>query len=180
MTKAIPTLVASALLASLTLGACQGSNEPDPADAALAEAEAKKKAAIDSIKQRKAKREAEQAAKKKAAEEKTALVDSVSILPKKLPKKLKKACDAAASAQDTFMLKYFMKSEEKKAQWEQAKTTQLGMAKKECMKHNIKVAACQHNALTTAPEALKKELPTMLRRCIEKFSDGGEAKVAAK
>lgn len=176
-----PTRILSiALCLGFALPACD-SGDDEAAKALLAAAEAKKKAEEEAMAKRKAEREAKQAAEKQAEEEKKALVASVAVLPEKLPKKLDAACEDASKAQDEFMLKFHMTTPEKKAKWDEAKATQLGMAKKTCMGTNIEVAACQANAMRNASEQISKELPAILRTCIEKFSgDSAEGQVAAK
>ena len=179
MMKNMHILVA-ALCLGLVLPACD-SGEDEAGKAALAAAEAKKKAEAESLAARKAEREAKQAAEKKAEEDKQAAVVALAVLPEKLPKKIDKACDEASAAQDELMVKYFMTTPEKKAKWDESKTTQLGMAKKTCMGTNVKIAACHANAMRNAPKELAKELGGMLRACMDKFGDkeeGGE--VAAK
>ncbi len=169
----IKSLFAVVLLSSYGVVAV-GCNtaEADAKRAAIAAAVAKKaeeeKALGEQLAARKAAREAE---KKKEEEAKAAYavkVDGLCVLPEKLPKKLAKACDAVADANDKFMTRMYTGAALEK--WEKAKQTQLGMTKAQCTKTGkVEVAACQMNAMNAAQEDMKKALPDIMRRCIEKF-----------
>jgi hypothetical protein len=153
------------------LSAC-GPSGPTPAELeAQKKAEAEKKEQEDALAKRKAEREAKEQAEKDAAEALAKQIDDLAVLPEDMPKDLQKACDARAQAEDDFMSKHFEGAALEK--WNSAKGTQLGFAKQSCMKvAKIEIPACQINALNNAPAELKKSLPDLLKRCIDKF--GGE------
>lgn len=161
----------SVLVLAVTLcssvAACDGGDskpKAKAADAQASEADERKKAVEAARKKREAKTKAkeEEEAKKKAA------VEAVLVLPEKLPKKLDKACKAAGDAQDAFMNRMF--EGEAVEKWNAAKSTQMQKTVADCIKQgSIEVAACQTNALTTAPKDLAKQLPELLRGCIDKF-----------
>ncbi len=153
-----------------TLSACDsGDTKPKAnanagAGAQASEAEERKKA----VEAARKKREAAAKAKEDEAAKKQAAVDAVLVLPEKMPKKLDKACKAAGDAQDAFMNRMF--EGEAVEKWNAAKSTQMQKTVADCIKQaNIEVAACQTNALNTAPKDLAKQLPDLLRGCIDKF-----------
>lgn len=166
-------LVFSVILC-FTVGACDSGNSAPKADPA---ADAKAKEIEDKKKRVEAKR-LEREAKAKAlvdgeAKHKEA-VAAMLVLPEKMPKNLDKGCKAASDAQDAFMLRHY--DGEAIEKWNAAKATQLQMAVTQCTTvGSIEVAACQANALNTAPTELKKALPDLLRGCIEKFAPKGAA-----
>ena len=128
------------------------------------------------VAERLAKKRAEREAAEKAEADKLVLIQSLIVLPEKMPKNLKVACEEVATAQDEFMKRHF--EGDALAKWEAAKGTQLGMVKASCAKmQSVEVPACQTNAMNTAPPELKKNLPELLKGCIDKFAAGagGEA-----
>lgn len=149
-----------------------GSAEADAKRAAIEQAIAQKKAEDKALEEQLAARKAAREAEKKKEEEAKAAydakVDALCVLPEKMPKKLAKACDQVAVANDKFMTRMYTGDALDK--WNKAKQMQLGMTKAQCNKAGkIEVAACQMNAMNTAQEDMKKALPDLLRRCIEKF-----------
>jgi chromosome segregation ATPase len=167
------TIFAVILLAGVTpsMAGCN-SGEAEAQRAELEAAIAKKKADASKLdEQLAARKAAREAAKKKEDEAKAAYaakVDALCVLPEKLPKKMTKACDQVAEANDKFMKRMY--TGDALAKWEKAKQMQLGMTKAQCTKTGkIEVAACQMNAMNTAQEDMKKSLPDIMRRCIEKF-----------
>ncbi len=182
MLRAPRILPALLLSTSFALSACGGGGKPKPDPAAKAAADAKakeEKEREERLAKRKAEREAKEAAEAKAAEELKAKVDAVCVLPEKMPKNLKAACEAVVQANDAFMKKQYADKPDVLAKWNEAKGTQLGMTRQQCIKEgSLEVAACQANALNSAGPELKKELATLLRTCKEKFASGpkGEAK----
>jgi len=166
--------IAAILTFALLSTACGPSGpSPDELDAKKA-AEDKKKANDDALAARKAKREAEEQAKKDAAEAEAASIMALAVLPEEMPKKLDKACDDRAQAEDDFMNKHY--EGDALAKWNSAKGTQLAFAKQSCLKvGNLEVPACQINAMTTAPEELRKKLPDLLKACMDKFGGTGDA-----
>ncbi len=163
------SLLSLLLLAfAVSAPACDNSE----ADAKAAE-EAKKKAdekkaEDDALAKRKADREAKAKAKKDAEEAQQKAIDELCVLPEKLPKKLDKACEAAFEAQDGFMQRHY--EGEALAKWNGAKSGQKQSSVAMCQKAgSIEAAACQTEALNNAPEELKKQLPDLLRTCMEKF-----------
>ncbi len=166
------TVLASVVLFSFA-AAC-GPSGPTPSELeAQKAAAAKKKEEEDALAKRKADREAKEQAVKDAEAALAAQIDALAVLPEEMPKDLKKACDARAQAEDDFMTKNFEGAAVDK--WNEAKGTQLGFAKQSCMKvGKIEIPACQINALSKAPPELKKNLPDLLKRCIDKFAGEGE------
>jgi hypothetical protein len=148
------------------------SGEAEAQRAALEAAIAKKKAEESKLDEqlaaRKAAREAEKKKEDEAKAAYAAKVDALCVLPEKLPKKVAKACDQVAEANDEFMKRMYAGAALEK--WEKAKQMQLGMTKAQCTKTGkVEVAACQMNAMNTAQDDMKKALPDIMRRCIEKF-----------
>jgi hypothetical protein len=128
------------------------------------------------VAERLAKKRAEREAAEKALVEKAAAIQALAVLPDPMPKDLAAACDAAAKAQDEFMMRNF--EGEGLAKWNEAKGTQLGMVKTSCAKaQSIEIPACQANAMNNAPPEFKKDLPDILKACMDKF--GGEGGGAA-
>jgi hypothetical protein len=147
-------------------GAATEEKKPEEAKAA----EPKKADEEDpAVAKRRLEREAKAAAAKKAEEDAAKKIDEITVLPAKLPKKLDKACDEVNTAFDGLM----KRATPDTASWDAKKGTQLGMMKKTCMEATVEVAACQANALSSAPPELLKEIPTILGKCIEKFSKKG-------
>lgn len=136
-------------------------------------------AADKEVEERLAKKRAEREAAEKAAAEKVEAIKALAVLPAEMPKDLEAACNGVATAQDEFMKRNF--DGEGLQKWEEAKGTQMGMMKTSCIKaQSIEIAACQTNAMNTAPTEFKKDLPDILSACIDKFgaTDGGEAAAA--
>src|SRR5690349_14903540 len=119
----------------------------------------------------------EDKAEEQAAADKLALIQTLIVLPEKMPKDLKQACNDVATAQDEFMMRNF--EGEALEKWNAAKGTQLGMVKNNCAKaQSMEVPACQIHAMNSAPPELKKDLPELLKGCIDKFGPGGSAAAA--
>lgn len=124
------------------------------------------------VAERLAKKRAEREAAEKAEADKRALIQSLIVLPEKMPKNLEQACEQVATAQDEFMKRHF--EGEAIEKWEAAKGTQLGMVKVNCSKaQSIEIPACQIHAMNSAPPELAKSLPELLKGCIDKFGSGG-------
>lgn len=163
----------------LAVAACD-SSKPDPT---LAKAEDKKGDEVDFDKRmadRKAKREADEKVKAEADAAKKAAIAALCVLPdkKKIEKDQKKACAAVGVAHDKFMQKHFTGDVLDK--WNAAKGTAMPMTVAQCTKSvSVEVAACQVNALETAPAELKDEVSALLRGCIEKFGPGSALGAAA-
>ncbi len=118
-------------------------------------------------------KKAEREAEAKAAEDKANAIKALAALPEEMPKDLDAACKGVATAQDEFMKAHY--EGEGLQRWEEAKGTQMGMLEAGCKKAgSIEVAACQINAMGNAPAEFKKDLPDILKACIDKFSGGGE------
>lgn len=168
----------SLVLVSMLL-ACGGNAEAEAKKAAEAKAAAEEKKKMDeALAKRKAEREAKAQAEEDAKKKVEEAIAKVAVLPEKMPKDLVKACDAVAEAQDEFMKRHYKDEALKK--WEAGKGTQLPMTKVQCTQSDsIEVAACQKNALDTAPTELRKKLPDLLRVCIEKFGKKGAPPTAA-
>lgn len=165
------TLLCSVLLC-LGLVACE--KPEDKAEKKVDEPTEEDKA----VAERLAKKRAEREAAEKAEADKKAMIQSLLVLPEKMPKDLKAACKDVAAAQDEFMKRHF--EGDALAKWEAAKGTQLGMVQANCAKgQNIEVPACQTHAMNTAPPELKKDLPELLKGCIDKFSPDAAAAAGA-
>jgi hypothetical protein len=165
-----PSALLCSLLLCLGLSAC---DKPEEKAEKKVEEESEEDKAVA---ERLAKKRAEREAAEKAEADKLAMIQSLLVLPEKMPKDLKQACDQAANAQDEFMKRHF--DGDALAKWEAAKGTQLGMVKASCAKmQSIEVPACQVHAMDNAPPELKKNLPELLKGCIDKFAAGagGEA-----
>ena len=166
----------SALALAVTLcslSACDsGETQPKAdaaADAKASEADDRQKA-VEALRQ---KREAEAKAKEEEEAKRQAAIDALLVLPAEMPKKLDAACKAAGESQDAFMNRMF--EGEAVEKWNAAKSTQIQMTVTNCIKQgSIEVAACQSNAMDTAPKELAKQLPDLLRGCIEKFGTKDE------
>jgi hypothetical protein len=117
-------------------------------------------------------KKAEREAEAKAAEDKVNAIKALAVLPETMPKDLAAACDGVAEAQDQFMQKHY--DGEGLQRWNEAKGTQMGMLKTGCVKSgSMEIAACQINAMNNAPAEFKKDLPDVLKACIDTF--GAEA-----
>lgn len=161
-------LILSASLSWASVG-CGPSEAEQAAARAAAEKAAAEKAAMEAeLAAKKAKREAEKKAAEDAKKAYEAKVDALCVVPETLPKKLDKACADVAKANDDFMTRMY--TGEALERWQKAKQMQLGMTTSQCMKTgSIEVAACQIAAMNGAGEDMKKGLPDLLRRCIEKY-----------
>jgi membrane protein involved in colicin uptake len=169
-------LVLSLVVLSFATAACDSGPTPSELEAKK-KAEEENKAQEDALAKRKADREAKVKAEEDAAAALAAQIDGLATLPAEMPKKLADACAARAQAEDDFMSKHF--TGDALAKWNEAKGTQLGFAKQNCEKvGKIEIPACQIEALNNAPEELRKNLPDLLKRCIDKYKDGGEAVAA--
>jgi hypothetical protein len=169
-----PTAGLRALLCSTLL--CAGLLACDKPEETTGEKKAEPTEADKEVADRVAKKRAEREAAEKAAADKVIAIQALAVLPEKMPKDLKAACEAAATAQDEFMMRNF--EGEGLAKWNEAKGTQLGMVKTSCAKaQSIEIPACQANAMNNAPADFKKDLPELLKACIDKF--GGEGGGAA-
>jgi hypothetical protein len=163
----ISKLFLSASLACTLLCACDKQD-----DAKKAGDEAGEKSEQDKeLEARLAEKRAAREAAAKAEEDKAAAITAFAALPGEMPKDLEAACTGVADAQDAFMQKHY--DGEGLARWEEAKGTQMGMLKAGCIKAgNIEIAACQSHVMSTAPAEYKKDLPDLLKACIDKFGAG--------
>ena len=141
--------------------ACDGGPAPAPADPAKA-------AADDGAAKRKAEREAKAAAEEKAKADEAAKLDVLAVLPAKLPKNLDAACKQMLAAYDGFMKKVLVG--DMLTKWSTGgNEMQLAVFRKECLKRNVEVAACQANALGAAGPELEPRLAEIMGKCAEKF-----------
>ncbi len=167
-------LFLSSLLICALVPACDKKDDKKADDKAAEKSEEDKQ-----LEARLAAKRAEREAEAKAAEDKANAIKALAELPAEMPKDLEAACAGVAEAQDKFMQKHYDGDGLKR--WEEAKGTQMGMLKTGCIKAgNLEIAACQINAMNNAPGDFKKDLPDILKACIDKFGaaagDGGEAK----
>lgn len=140
----------------------------------MEEAAAAKKAEEDAIAARRAEREAKEKAAADAEAAKMAKLAQLAIIPEDVeePKDADAACQGVADAQDAMMQKYL--ADDKKTKWDAGKSSQLQMAKAQCLKLGSKeVAMCQAHALNNVPEDLYKDFNELIRMCAEKYKDGG-------
>jgi hypothetical protein len=71
------------------------------------------------------------------------------------------------------MQRMFADDPETLDKWATASNTQIPLTVATCKKTgSIEAAACQLHALEHAPPELKKELPQLLRTCIDKYAPG--------
>jgi hypothetical protein len=170
--KPISKLILSSFLMCALLPACDKKEEKKD-DKKEEKSEADKE-----LEERLAKKRAEREAEEKAKQDKANAIKALAALPEEMPKDLTAACEAVATAQDEFMKRNF--EGEGLKRWEEAKGTQLGMAKTGCVKKgSVEIAACQVVAMNNAPPEFKKDLPDILAACIEKFDGGGGGEGAA-
>jgi hypothetical protein len=162
-------LILSSLLLCAWLPACdkQEAAKQDDKQASPEKSEEEKQ-----VEERLAAKRAARDAEAKAAEDKVNAIKALAVLPEQMPKDLKAACKGVAEAQDQFMQKHY--EGEGLQRWNEAKGTQMGMLETGCVKSgSIEIAACQINAMNNAPAEFKKDLPDVLKACIDKF--GAEA-----
>jgi hypothetical protein len=154
----------SSLLICALVPAC------DKTDAKKDDKKTDEKSETDKIaEERVAAKRAEREAEAKALEDKANAIKALAELPAEMPKDLEAACSGVADAQDAFMQKHY--DGEGLKRWEEAKGTQMGLLKTGCVKAgSIEIAACQANAMTNAPGDYKKDLPDILKACIDKFA----------
>lgn len=175
----LPDKLVALMIVPLLLAGCDNSTDAKKtaANDAATKAAAEEAESAKRIEARKQKRLAEEQAKKDEVAKMEAAVDAICVLPEKLPKKLDKACDAVGVAHDGFMQKHYGANPETIKKWNGAKQMQLGMTTAQCTKSgSIEVAACQANGLNTAPTELKKQIPAIFKRCIDKFGAPPEPK----
>lgn len=105
-----------------------------------------------------------------------ARLDALAVLPDELPKNLDAACKQMLAAYDGFMRRAL--AGDQLTKWTTGgDEMQVAVFRKECLKRDIKVAACQTHALTAAGKELAPQLADLLQRCALKFG-GGETGAA--
>ena len=116
----------------------------------------------------KAKREAQDA--EQAALD--AAIDAAAVQPAEAPTDLETACESVVEAYDAFMKSG---AEEDALRWSDGRRHKLGERRSACLKvGNLQIAACEAQALTTAPAEIA-ELPRkdagrlLMERCHDKF-----------
>lgn len=167
----ISKLLLSASLTCTLLCAC---DKQEDATKAGADEAGEKSEQDKQLEARLAEKKAARDAAVKADEDKAVAIAALAVLPEALPKNLETACKEVAKAQDAFMQAHY--EGEGLARWEEAKGTQMGMLEAGCIKAgNIEVAACQTHAMGNAPGEYKKDLPDLLKACIDKFGAGAAA-----
>lgn len=172
----------SAVLCSLLWG-CDDSSAQDAAAKQAADAKAKEDAELkERIAARKAEREAKQKAKEEEEKQKQEAIAAVAVVPEKLPKSLDAACEAVWEAQVGFMERLYGDNPETVEKWKAASATQKPMTITTCIKAgSLETAACQAEGLKNAGPELKKELPAILRYCIDEYGKApGAAAVPPK
>ena len=119
-----------------------------------------------------AKRRQEAEARKKKEQEITAAIDAVAIQPAELPADLDTACDAVVAAHDEYMRSG---SESDALRWSDRRRQKMGDRRAACVTvGNIAVAACEAQALRTAPPVLNElsrltAARRLMERCHDKF-----------
>ena len=122
----------------------------------------------DGAAKRKAEREQKAADEAKAKADAAAKLDALAVLPAKLPKNLDVACKQMLAAYDGFMQKVLVG--DMLTKWKTGgNEMQLAVFRKECLKRNVEVAACQAHALASAGPDLEPQLASMMGKCAEKF-----------
>lgn len=162
-----PRLACLAL--ALALAACDGGDEA-PAPAKEASETKAAKAEDEALAKRKAEREAKAKAEEEKAAELTAQIDALAVLPEdaSASMKLDKACKKMTTAYDAFMQKVLQG--DMLTKWKTGgNEMQISIFDRECKKSTPKVALCQAHALEAMAPELEKELPTVMKRCAEKF-----------
>ncbi len=137
-------------------------------------------------------READEAKRKKAFEEKKAaedaekarvqaIYDEIVKLPDDMPKNVKKACEALPKAYEDFYVNQNAGDDENLLNFYDNKKKTLGERRAKCLKlDNLEAAACQVHALQNAPETgLKGYELELLLQCVEKFAPNAMGDVAA-
>jgi hypothetical protein len=133
-----------------------------------AAAEPAKATQDDGAAKRKADREAKAAAEEKAKADAAAKLEALAVLPAKKPKNLEAACKEMLAAYDGFMKKVL--KGDMLTKWSTGgNEMQLAVFRKECLKRNVDVAACQAHALSTAGPELEPQLAAIMGKCAEKF-----------
>lgn len=159
-------ILCASLLSCAWVPAC---DKQEPAKQEDKQASLEKSEADKELEERLAANRAEREAEAKAAEDKANAIKALAVLPEKMPKDLKTACKGVATAQDEFMQKHY--DGEGLQRWNEAKGTQMGILETGCIKAgNLEIAACQINAMNNAPAEFKKDLPDILKACIDAFS----------
>lgn len=116
-------------------------------------------------------KQAEDDARKAAA---LAELDALAVLPDKLPSNLDAACKQMLAAYDGFMRRAL--EGDQLTKWTTGgDEMQVAVFRKECLKRDIKVAACQTHALTAAGKQQAPHLADLLQRCALKFGEVGGA-----
>lgn len=124
--------------------------------------------------ERQAERQRQQAAEDAKKAEAAARVDALAVLPAKLPKNLEAGCKQMLAAYDAFMRKV-LKGDQLTKWTTGGDEMQVAVFRKECLKRNVKVAACQAHALGQATSELEPQLPDIMQRCAAKFGDDAVA-----
>lgn len=101
-----------------------------------------------------------------------ARLDALAVLPAALPKDLETGCKQMLAAYDGFMRRV-LKGDQLTRWTTGGDEMQVAVFRKECLKRDVKVAACQTHALTTAGPEQGPQLADLLQRCAIKFA--GEA-----
>jgi hypothetical protein len=118
--------------------------------------------------QRKREREQKAADEAKAKLDAEAKLDALAVLPAKKPKNLDAACKQMLAAYDGFMKKVLVG--DMLTKWSTGgNEMQLAVFRKECLKRNVDVAACQAQALTSAGPELEPQLAAIMGKCADKF-----------
>lgn len=156
------------------LFACSGA-APTPAPAEAEPRPAPIDAAAGKRQDERKRKQAEEDARKA---EIAARLDALAVLPPKLPKNLEAGCKQMLAAYDGFMRRVLQGDQRTK--WTTGgDEMQVAVFRKECLQRDVKVAACQANALTQAGPDLAAQLPDLMQRCAGKFG-GGDAGAASQ
>ena len=182
-------IVVLAVAAGLTTTACDGGKDTERKEL---EAFANTALTAGTDPETEAARKADEARRKKAFEEKKAaeeaekarwdgVVADVVKLPEKMPRKLEAACDAMLDGYHEFMLKQFEGDDKELLEWYDRKRVELGERRGKCMKlGSLEAAACQANALSSAPGGLRGKHLELMSACAEKFAPEQLKAVAAE
>jgi hypothetical protein len=121
-----------------------------------------------------------EAANAKQEEVRRTTIDAAAVLPQAMPTDIKLACEAVVTAYDKFKLDRFRDDTALTAHWTGMREPELKRLTTKCLeRNNLKVAACEANALGKAPPTLgDNDLFDLLHRCVEKFEGAADDRVS--
>lgn len=155
-------------LLALSVLACD--NKKAPTESAQSPKTEETKTEDEALGARRAAREKEQREREAAEEKRVEQIEALTIVPDDAPSDLKKACDRMTQAYDQYMQQVL--EGDMLTKWKTGgNEMQITVFRKECLRRNAKVAACQAHALQHAPRELEKSLPELMKRCADEFGE---------